>query len=110
MQNAFESVFAAIAVDDRAAVKLLLDREPLLTARTVGTESRYESQMAHWFYAGDTLLHIAAAGYRVEIARMLLAIGADVSSARNRRSSQPLHYASDGYLESPSCPRRFNET
>ena len=45
-------------------------------------------------------MHIAAAGYRLEIARMLLAAGADVGSARNRRASQPLHYAADGYLES----------
>ena len=51
-------------------------------------------------YAGDTALHIAAAGYRVEIARLLLAAGADTCSAGNHRSSQPLHYAADGYLES----------
>jgi hypothetical protein len=31
-----------------------------------------------------------------------LAAGADYSSARNRRSSQPLHYAADGYLENSS--------
>jgi hypothetical protein len=30
---------------------------------------------------------------------MLLAAGADPAAARNRRSSQPLHYAADGYLE-----------
>jgi ankyrin repeat protein len=32
---------------------------------------------------------------------MLLAAGADSGSAKNRRFSQPLHYASDGYLDSP---------
>ena len=47
-------------------------------------------------------MHVAAAGYRVEIAKMLLAAGAEVGSAKNRRSSQPLHYASDGHLESPA--------
>ena len=33
---------------------------------------------------------------------MLLAAGADPGAAGNRRRSQPLHYAADGYLESPS--------
>lgn len=65
-------------------------------------EEQYESGIAHWIYARDTVLHVAAAGYRVEIARMLLAFGADVNSAKNRRSSQPLHYAADGYLENPA--------
>jgi len=102
MQDTFESLFAAILEDDRTKAKVLRDREPIVTQRTVVEESRYESQIAHWFYAGDTLLHVAAAGYRVEIASLLLATGADVSSARNRRSSQPLHYAADGYLDSPS--------
>jgi len=57
-------------------------------------------------YSGDSALHIAAAGYRVEIAGVLLAAGADACSARNHRSSQPLHYAADGYLESPSWDAR----
>src|SRR5207248_6519325 len=40
--------------------------------------------------------------YRVEIAKMLLAAGADFGAAGNRRWSQALHYASDGYLDSRS--------
>src|SRR5437867_9130970 len=101
MPNAFQSLFAAILDDDRAKVKELLDNDPVLTQRGVVEEERYESSIAHWIYSGDTVLHVAAAGYRVEIARMLLAAGADSSSARNRRCSQPLHYAADGYLDSP---------
>ena len=61
----------------------------------------YESGIAHWIYVDDTALHVAAAGYRVEIARILLAAGADVNAAKNHRRSQPLHYASDGFLENP---------
>jgi ankyrin repeat protein len=38
---------------------------------------------------------MAAAGYRTEIARRLLAAGANVR-ARNRRGAEPLHYAADG--------------
>jgi ankyrin repeat protein len=87
--------------DDRDRVKELLKQDAALT-RTGATNGHYESRIAHWVYAGDTALHVAAAGYRVEIARILLAAGADSGSAKNHRSSQPLHYASDGYLENAS--------
>src|SRR5439155_2835152 len=56
----------------------------------------------HWIYAGDTALHLAAAGYRVEIARLLLAAGADPNAATNHRQSRPLHYAADGYITGPA--------
>jgi Ankyrin repeats (many copies)/Ankyrin repeat len=49
-------------------------------------------EIGHYVYAGDTALHIAAAGYRYEIARNLIAAGADVR-ARNRRGAEPLHAA-----------------
>jgi hypothetical protein len=101
MPNSFPSLFTAILDNDRAKVKELLNSDPGLAKCGTGKDGRYESRIAHWIYAGDTALHIAAAGYRVEIARMLLAIGADSASAKNRRCSQPLHYAADGYLESP---------
>lgn len=102
MPNPFQSLFAAILDDDRAKVKELLDDDPVLTQRGVAEEDRHESGIAHWIYSGDTVLHVAAAGYRVEIAGMLLAAGADFGSAKNRRCSQPLHYAADGYLDNPS--------
>jgi len=99
MPNRFHVLSAAILRDDRARVKALLDKDASL-AKAVVTDARYESGIAHWIYAGDTALHVAAAGYRVAIARMLLAAGADPGSAKNHRNSQPLHYAADGYLES----------
>jgi hypothetical protein len=102
MPNLFQSLFAAIIDDDRAKVKELLDHDPALTQQGVSEQSLYASEFTHWIYSGDTALHVAAAGYRVEIARMLLAAGANPSSAENRRCSQPLHYASDGYLDNPS--------
>lgn len=95
MPNSFQSLFAAILNDDRAQVKELLDHDPGLSQCGVAEES-FEPSIAHWIYSGDTALHVAAAGYRVEIAKMLLAAGADVASAKNRRWSQPLHYAADG--------------
>jgi hypothetical protein len=55
----------------------------------------YLVEIGHYVYAGDTPLHVAAAAYRPDIARQLLAQGADVG-ARNRRGAEPLHYAADG--------------
>jgi len=49
----------------------------------------------------DTALHLAAAGCRVEIVRLLLAAGADPNSKTNHRQSGPLHYAADGYISGP---------
>lgn len=62
----------------------------------------YESEIVHWLYARDTALHLAAAGHRVAIARMLLSSGANPNSARNHRQGRPLHYAADGYIQNPS--------
>jgi len=103
MTSPFQSLFLAILDNDRAKVKALLDDDPgLATKRGAKGEERYASRIAHWIYAEDTPLHVAAAGYRVEVAKMLLAAGADFRSAKNRRHSQPLHYTSDGYLDSPA--------
>jgi hypothetical protein len=102
MPSHLQSLFAAILEDDRARVKGLLESAPNLAAHDVAEEERYEATITHWIYAGDTALHVAAAAYRVEIAKLLLAAGANAGSARNRRGSQPLHYASDGHLDSPS--------
>lgn len=101
MADRFQSLFEAILRDDGGRVKELLNQDATL-AMTTTPAARYESKIAHWIYAGDTALHVAAAGYRVEIARTLLAAGADSGAARNHRRSQPLHYAADGYLENPN--------
>ena len=52
------------------------------------------TEIAHYLYAGDTALHMAAAAFRPPIAKLLIARGADCR-ARNRRGAQPLHYAAD---------------
>jgi len=101
MQDRLQSLFEAIVRDDRSGVKDLLKQDSSL-ANSTTAKAWLESQIAHWIYAGDTALHIAAAGYRLEIASMLLDAGADASAAKNHRSSQPLHYASDGHVESNS--------
>jgi len=97
-----QTLFAAILDDDRARVRELLKKHPDLPRHATATEARCAWEIAHWIYARDTALHVAAAGYQVEIGRMLLAGGADPNAARNHRWSRPLHYAADGYLENPS--------
>ncbi|MDB5289409.1 MAG: ankyrin repeat protein [Phycisphaerales bacterium] len=97
-----KSLLRAILDDDRSGVRELLKKEPELATGLVAEAKLYESKIVHWLYAKDTALHLAAAGHRVVIARMLLAAGADPNSARNHRQGRPLHYAADGYIQSPS--------
>src|SRR5436190_3542836 len=52
------------------------------------------SEIAHYLYAGDTALHMAAAAFRRPVAELLVAHDADCR-AKNRRGAQPLHYAAD---------------
>jgi hypothetical protein len=111
-----------MATDDTALIALIreiagdgwedasrtLERMPsLATAALRKGASRSEpseffvDDVKHHFYAGDTALHAAAAGYRASLVEKLVALGADVG-ARNRRGATPLHYAADG---GPASPR-----
>lgn len=96
------ALLQAILNDDRARAKVLLKADRSLATRRIEKPKLYRSQIFHWIYAGDTALHLAAAGYRVEIARLLLATGADPDAATNHRQSCPLHYAADGYVNGPA--------
>jgi hypothetical protein len=91
----------AIVDDDRATVKALLKTDRTLATCLIGVAKLYQSKIFHWIYVGDTALHLAVAGYRFEIARLLLAAGADPNAASNHRHSGPLHYAADGYITGP---------
>src|ERR1051325_6064358 len=95
------AVLTAIIGDDRRRAKELLEANPGLATRPINESRLCESKIVHWIYPGDTALHLAAAGYRVEIVRLLLAAGADPNSAANHRQSGPLHYAADGYINGP---------
>ena len=59
-----------------------------------GSSAFFFTDIAHYLYAGDTALHIAAAAWRRNVAELLVAHGADCR-ARNRRGAEPLHYAAD---------------
>ena len=60
------------------------------------------SEIAHYLYAGDTALHMAAAAFRRPVAELLVARGADCR-ARNRRGAEPLHYAADANHWDPAA-------
>jgi len=92
----------AIVDDDRATVRALLEADCRLAIGQIRAARLYQSKIFHWLYKGDTALHLAAAGYRVEIVRSLLAAGADANAATNHRQSRPLHYAADGYINGPA--------
>jgi hypothetical protein len=95
-------LLSAIVDDDRRAVKALLQEEGGLAARLIGRPRFYDAKIFHWIYVGDTALHLAAAGYRVEIVRLLLKAGAAPNAAANHRRSTPLHYAADGFINGPA--------
>src|SRR5438128_68247 len=97
-----DPLLAAIVEDDRTRVKQLLRADAALATGLIETAKLYGSGIAHWIYVGDTALHLAAAGYRVEIVGLLLAAGADPNAATNHRQSGPLHYAADGYINGPA--------
>jgi len=97
-----EALLAAIVADDRNRVADLVKRDPSLAKQLTGKPQLYRSKIFHWIYAGDTALHLAAAGYRVEIIQVLLKAGADPNASANHRGSSPLHYAADGYVNGPA--------
>lgn len=105
--GSMNALLDAILEDDRPKVRALLETYPGLATRSIHEARLYQSKISHWIYVGDTALHLAAAGYRVEIVRLLLVIGANPNSAMNHRASRPLHYAADGYLKGPAWnPKR----
>ena len=55
-----------------------------------GAPDFFFTEIAHYLYAGDTALHVAAAAFRYPAAELLVAHGADCR-AKNRRGAEPLH-------------------
>lgn len=111
--NALCGFVRVIVAGDTAAAARLLDHSPTLVhARCVvgatrqgtgqGPSPYFFETIAHYMYAGDTALHMAAAAHRCEIAQALIDKGADCF-ARNRRGAQPLHYAADANAGDPAA-------
>jgi ankyrin repeat protein len=107
-EDFLELVRAIVASDASMARRLLAASPELAQARaTVGATRQsaapcFFEAIAHYMYAGDTALHMAAAGFRHEICRDLIARGADCA-ATNRRGAQPLHYAADANKWNPDA-------
>lgn len=95
MTTRLRALVRAIVEGDAAKASQLVKSSPQLASEAARTGSSYVRAIGHYIYGGDTPLHVAAAAYRPDIAKALVASGADVG-ARNRRGAEPLHYASDG--------------
>ena len=98
----FENLLEAIVDDDTQRVAALLAADARLAQASVAQARLYEEGIFHWLYAGDTALHLAAAGYRTSIVEQWLAAGADVNAQANHRRSTPLHDAADGFITHPA--------
>jgi ankyrin repeat protein len=92
----------AIVVGDGEGVSRLLAASPELAKESFRAGATRQAEgscfldsIKRQIYSGDTALHIAAAAYQTEIARRLIAAGANVR-ARNRRGQESLHYAAVG--------------
>lgn len=101
-ESPFRTMVRAVVDDDGPAVIRALTMLPALAqaraqqgATRRDSDTSYLDEINHYIYAGDTVLHIAAAGYRAGIVETLITAGSDVR-ARNRRGAEPLHYAADG--------------
>jgi hypothetical protein len=73
-----------------------------------GAPDFFFREIAHYLYAGDTALHMAAAAFGRPVAEVLVVHGADWR-ARNRRGAQPLHYAADANHWDPAAQARTIE-
>ena len=67
-----------------------------------GAPDFFFTEIAHYLYAGDTALHMAAAAFRRPVSELLIAHGADCH-AKNRRGAEPLHYAADANRWAPTA-------
>src|ERR1700741_1150199 len=87
----------AIVADEAETAASLLAASPSLAracfakgATRRSAHAFFLDRIGRYIYAGDTALHIAAAAYRPDIARNLLAAG-PYGRARTRRAAEPLH-------------------
>ena len=109
MEPAFLDFVRLVVAGDFDEVARRLAASPALatTSLEVGATRQEAStffftDIAHYVYAADTALHMAAAAFRRQVAELLIATGADCR-ARNRRGAEPLHYAADANHWNPTA-------
>jgi ankyrin repeat protein len=87
------SLLIAIANGDHKAAEEILNTTPsLATVGLARCDEFFLAERLAQVYEGDTALHAAGFSYDPEMARDLIARGADIR-ARNRREAEPLHAA-----------------
>jgi ankyrin repeat protein len=101
MASGFLDFVRVVVAGDVDRVSRVLADTPTLATTAAGagatrqtTGTFFFTDIAHYMYAGDTALHMAAAAFRRQVAALLVARGA-TCRARNRRGAEPLHYAAD---------------
>src|SRR5213593_902520 len=102
--------FIRVVVDgdvDEVSRRLARSRALASTPADVGATRQeastfFYADIAHYLYAGDTALHMAAAAFRRRIAELLIGYGAHCR-AKNRRGAEPLHYAADANRWDPAA-------
>src|SRR6266550_6820348 len=109
MSSTFLDFVRVVVHGDVDQVSQRLVRDPVLAttssnvgATRQGASTFFFSEIAHYLYAGDTALHMAAAAFRRPVAELLVGHGADCR-ARNRRGARPLHYAADANHWDPTA-------
>ena len=109
MSSAFLDFVRVVVDGDVDQLSRRLAARPALatTSSDAGATRRdastlFFAEIAHYLYAGDTALHMAAAAFRRPAAKLLIAYGADCR-ARNRRGAEPLHYAADANRWNPTA-------
>lgn len=109
VKSAFFDFVRQVVNGDTDEVSRRLAASPLLAAASLdigATRQRasdfFFTEIAHYIYAGDTALHMAAAAFRRPVAVLLVAHGADCR-ASNRRGAEPLHYAADANHWDPTA-------
>jgi ankyrin repeat protein len=105
--KALMALMSSIVSGDTAKTREVVTAHPDLAkisvtkgATRAEASEHFFPEIRHYVYAGDTALHIAAAGFRFEVAQLLIDHGANVT-AKNRRGAEPLHYAADSNIWSP---------
>ena len=98
----FKGLLLTIAKRDHDVAMGLLTRMPSLVRTSLArSDEFFLAERFAQIYEGDTALHAAAFSYDKEMARVLIARGADIR-ARNRRGAEPLHAAVIGNPTSPT--------
>lgn len=109
MSGDFRELVRRIVAGDADGVSRCLATTPALATTPLANGATRQApaeffitEIAHYVYAGDTALHVAAAAFQRPIAELLVARGADWRAA-NRRAAQPLHYAADANHWNPAA-------